>query len=142
MNKQAEQKEQRLRIYWYVALLAVPAFVLGILANHDPYENVRLNQVLELRKELGEKDVGAEVIAYLDKRGGRNVSAAELASLQQADGDDLYMMLLSAKESPVLKARLKAALADDYITQAEADGYFTLAQTELTSKAVLSRHGL
>jgi len=136
MSLTAEQKERQLRSVWYLGLLVLPLLVLVLLMNQDPYHRVQFNQVLELRKTLAERGVGAEVIAYLDRKGGRNLSAAELADLAEADSQSLFFMLNSAQLSLQLKGTLQAILKDGYVTRAEAMHY------DQRAKAVLSDPGL
>ncbi|MEH6469602.1 MAG: hypothetical protein V7752_00005 [Halopseudomonas sp.] len=141
MNTPSDQREQRLKLYWYVALITLPIVVALLLINADPYERVQLNQVLELRAQLAEQQAGAEVIAWLDTKGGHNLSEAEWAAVQAVDAEQFYFMLTSSQQSPQLKQTLSTALADNYVTQGEYHAYLEAASTELMSPVVLTQFG-
>ncbi len=141
MNTQSDQREQRLKLYWYVALIAMPLVVVLLLLNADPYERVQLNQVVELRSQLAAKNAGSQVIAFLDSQGGHNLSEQEWAAIQQVDAEQLYFMLTSSQHSQSLKAVMSAALADGYVTQGEYQAYQQQALAALTDSAVLGRFG-
>lgn len=141
MSLTAEQKDKRLRVIWYLGLLVLPVLVLLLLMNQDPYHRVQFKQVLELRKTLNERGVGAEVIALLDQRGGRNFSEADLQQLQEADSQTLFFMLNSAQLSPQLKSTLQEILKDSFVTRAEADSYAAVAQSVLNDPQLYQRLG-
>lgn len=141
MNTQSDLREQRLKLYWYVALIAMPVVVILLLLNADPYERVQLNQVVELRTKLADMQAGNEVIAMLDAKGGHNLTEQEWDGVQQVSAEQLYFMLSSSQQSPVLKAAVSAALADGYVTQAEYQGYEEQALTALSDPSVLAQYG-
>ncbi|OMH28380.1 hypothetical protein [Motiliproteus sp. MSK22-1] len=141
MNEQAELNDFRLKLYWYAGLLALPVIVIVLLANVDPHKNLRFNEVLELRQQLNAQNVGQEVIAYLDKTGGQNISSEQLEQLRPAQGEELFFMLSSAKYSEKLQEKMKEAYMDGYISQAEADSYQALATVELSSREVMKQFG-
>lgn len=137
----SDQREQRLTLYWYVALIALPLFVVLLLLNADPYERVQLTQVVELRSQLAVSDAGSEVVAFLDSKGGHNLTESEWVALQPVDAEQFYFMLTSSQHSAVLKESLTKALADRYVTQAEYQLYQDVASAELMQAAVLSQFG-
>ena len=141
MNEQAELNDFRLKLYWYAGLLALPVIVIVLLANVDPHKNLRFNEVLELRQQLNGQNVGQEVIAYLDKTGGQNITPEQLEQMRQARGEDLFFILSSAKYSEKLQEKMKEIYMDSYITRAEAESYQQLAAVELTSKDVMKQFG-
>ena len=141
MITDSDQREQRLTLYWYIALIAMPLLVVLLLLNADPYERVQLTQVVELRSQLAASGAGNEVIAFLDSKGGHNLTEAEWAALQPVDAEQFYFMLTSSKHSAVLKDNLSEALADKYVSQAEYQSYQSVASTELIQAAVLSQFG-
>ncbi|WP_207062381.1 hypothetical protein [Motiliproteus sp. SC1-56] len=141
MKTSVERNERRLKIIWYVGLLALPVLILLLLSSMDPYERVKLNQVLELRQSLKERGAGAEVIDYLDRRGGRNISAEELESLREASGSEIFFMLRSARLSEPLRVFVGMALEDGYITRGEAEAYQDIARRELSRPEVLQQFG-
>ena len=142
MNYQAELSDFRMKLYWYAGLLSLPLLVILILANTDPQKNLRVNEVIELRQQLNKAGIGQDVIAYLDKVGGKNISEYELQRLKQAKGSDLFFMLSSAKYSDKLKSNLQESYQDGYITRAEAERYQQLAVVELSQQQVLEQFGL
>ena len=142
MNYQAELSDFRMKLYWYAGLLSLPLLVILILANADPQKNLRVNEVIELRQQLNKAGIGQDVIAYLDKVGGKNISEYELQRLKQAKGSDLFFMLSSAKYSDKLKSNLQESYQDGYITRAEAERYQQLAVVELSQQQVLEQFGL
>lgn len=141
MNTPSDQSEQRIRLYWYTALIALPLLVAALLLNADPYERVQLNQVLELRAKLAQQGAGAEVIAWLDAKGGHNLTEAEWGALQAVNAEQLYFMLTSSQQSPELKTEMSQALADRYVTQAEYQHYLSVAATQLMTPALLTQYG-
>tara|TARA_R110001583_G_scaffold10317_1_gene47619 strand:- start:461 stop:889 length:429 start_codon:yes stop_codon:yes gene_type:complete len=141
MSTQSDQNEQRIKLYWYLALIVMPLIVALLLLNADPYERVQLNQVVELRTQLAQQDVGSEVIAWLDAKGGHNLSEAEWAALQAADAEQLYFMLTSSTLSPALKQTMAAALVDGYVTQQEYQDYQIAAAAVLMTPALLTQFG-
>tara|TARA_R110002167_G_scaffold70821_2_gene199916 strand:- start:1186 stop:1614 length:429 start_codon:yes stop_codon:yes gene_type:complete len=141
MSTQSDQNEQRIKLYWYLALIVMPLIVALLLLNADPYERVQLNQVVELRTQLAQQDVGSEVIAWLDAKGGHNLSEAEWAALQAADAEQLYFMLTSSTLSPSLKQAMAAALVDGYVTQQEYQDYQIAAAAVLMTPALLTQFG-
>jgi hypothetical protein len=141
MNKQSELRDQRLKLYWYLGLIALPVFVALLLLNADPYEQVQLNQVIELRKQLAEREAGAEVVAWLDAKGGHNLTDGQWQSVQEVNAEQLYFMLNSSQHNAELKAKMKQALADSYVTQAEYQGYLQLARTALMDRLTLAQYG-
>ncbi|MEH6652166.1 MAG: hypothetical protein V7707_19255 [Motiliproteus sp.] len=141
MTTRSDQREQRLTMYWYIALIAMPLLVVLLLLNADPYERVQLAQVVELRSQLAAKGAGSDVIAMLDSKGGHNLTEVEWAALQQVGAEQFYFMLTSSTHSSVLKESLAAALADKYVTQAEYETYQAAASAELMQAAVLSQFG-
>tara|TARA_R110002094_G_scaffold191021_1_gene165557 strand:+ start:129 stop:557 length:429 start_codon:yes stop_codon:yes gene_type:complete len=141
MSTQSDQNEQRIKLYWYLALIVMPLIVALLLLNADPYERVQLNQVVELRTQLAQQDVGSEVIAWLDAKGGHNLSEAEWASLQAADAEQLYFMLTSSTLSPSLKQAMATALVDGYVTQQEYQDYQIAASAVLMTPALLTQFG-
>ena len=142
MKSKSDHREQRLVMYWYIALIAVPLFVAMLLLNADPYERVQLNQVLDLRAKLSQQNAGAEVVEFLDAKGGHNLSEQEWQSIQPLNAEQLYFLLTSAQHSGELKQVLKQALKDDYVTQAEYQRYMELAVPVLMSKQVRVQFGL
>ncbi len=142
MNNHTEMRELRLKIYWYTGLLVLPLLIVLVLVNADPYKNVRFSEVLELRQTLNQQQIGQEVIDFLDREGGRNISADQLASLQQASGADIYFMLSTARFSDSLRTALTDSYSDGYITRGEAESYHSLATIELSKKEILGRFGL
>ncbi|WP_210395793.1 hypothetical protein [Motiliproteus sediminis] len=141
MSLTSEQKDKRIRLFWYLGLLALPLLVLALLLNQDPYHRVQFNQVLELRAELAERGVGADVIAQLDRVGGRNISAAELDNLLEADSQTLFFMLNSAQLSSQLKGSMQVILKDGFVTRQEARQYGVVAKAVLTDPALYQRLG-
>lgn len=141
MNKQSELRDQRLKLYWYLGLIALPLFVASLLLNADPYEQVQLNQVIELRQQLANRGAGAEVLALLDAKGGHNLTDAQWQSVQEVNAEQLYFMLNSSQRNGELKANMEQALADSYVTQAEYQDYLQLAQTALMNPQTLAQYG-
>ena len=142
MNDQAGLNDSKMKLYWYAGLLLLPLLVILILTNADPQKNLRVNQVIEMRQQLNQQGIGQEVVAFLDKVGGQNISVQQWQQLQRARGSDLFFMLSSAKYSAKLKADLEASYKDGYVTRAEAERYQQLAAVELSQKQVVSQFGL
>ena len=141
MNTKSDQSEKRITLYWYVALIALPLAIALLLFNADPYERVQLNQVIELRSSLTQQNAGGDVIAWLDNKGGHNLTEAEWTALQAVDAEQLYFMLTSSQLSPVLKQSMAAALADRYISQGEYQAYLDIASPALMAPTLLTRFG-
>lgn len=141
MKTQSDRSDQRIKLSWYVALIALPLVVAALLLNADPYERVQLNQVLELRATLAQQNAGTDVVAWLDNKGGHNLTEAEWAALQAVDAEQLYFMLTSSQHSAQLKQRVSAALADRYVTRGEYQSYLTAASSALIEPALLRRFG-
>ena len=141
MTNVSDRREQRLKMYWYVALVTLPLVVALLLLNADPYERVQLNQVLQLRAQLAEKNIGSEVIDWLDHKGGHNLSEAQWYSIQSVTAEQLHFMLTSSQQSRALHQQVKAALADGYVTQAEYSSYQQQAAEQMMQPELLVKYG-
>ncbi|RDE18526.1 hypothetical protein DV711_17960 [Motiliproteus coralliicola] len=142
MTSTPDRHDQRLVVGWYVALIAVPLFVLVLLLNADPYERVQLNQVLELRAKLTAENVGAQVIDFLDSKGGHNLTEQEWLDIQPADAEQFFFMVNSSKYSPALKDLLREALKDDLVTSLEYRQFREQALPALMDPVVRTQFGL